>query len=313
MKVRKIFVCAIFALIYTAGVFAQSGKLTIAEALDKASRQFSGNLKDGTIVAILGISSGTDALDEYMLDEFTADIVSLRKLKVVTRANLDVIKKEMNFQLSGEVSDETMQRLGAKTGAETVIAGTFKNYGTGYRLNIQAFNVTTAAIQDIYRSDIQEDDILSVLLKKKSVRAVKKEVEEKKQYKSLIELGFMQTNAFALELRYCGVFPFGLLLKGGLAGISNGNGSILGVDIGAGYAFVNNNWCILGISAGVEGLSGAIYYSDGYEEVYNDLGFGTDLFIKFILGKHFGIYSDLGLLFGCESPLSFKVGFIYQF
>ena len=177
MKIKKFFSGAVFTLICAAGVFAQKSKPTINEALEKASRQFSGNLKNGTIVAILGVSSGSDALDEYMLDELTADMVSLRKVQVVTRSNLDVIKREMNFQLSGEVSDETMQRLGAKSGAETVISGTFKDYGAGYRLNIQAFNVTTAAIQDIYRSEIEEDDMLNLLLKKKSARAVKKAQE----------------------------------------------------------------------------------------------------------------------------------------
>ena len=104
-----------------------------------------------------------------MLGELTTDIVQLRKLQVVTRANLDVIKKEMNFQLSGEVSDETMQQLGAKTGAQTVISGTFKPLGTLYVLDIQAFDVTTATIQDTYRSNVVSDETLELLTKKKIV------------------------------------------------------------------------------------------------------------------------------------------------
>mgnify|MGYP002515727976 CR=1 FL=1 len=169
MKMRKIIFALMFSLIGVAGSFSQSKGITVDNALKQAAEKFSSSLKSKTTVAILGISSSYSELSEYMLGELTTDIVQLRKLQVVTRANLDVIKKEMNFQLSGEVSDETMQQLGAKIGAETVISGTFKPLGTFYVLDIQAFNVTTAAIQDIYRVNVVSDETLELLIKKKVV------------------------------------------------------------------------------------------------------------------------------------------------
>lgn len=158
-----------FSLISVAVSFSQSKGVTIDNALTQAAEKFSSSLKNRTTVAILGISSSYNELSEYMLGELTTDIVQLRKLQVVTRANLDVIKKEMNFQLSGEVSDETMQQLGAKTGAQTVISGSFKPLGTLYVLDIQAFDVTTATIQDTYRSNVVSDETLELLTKKKIV------------------------------------------------------------------------------------------------------------------------------------------------
>ena len=158
-----------FSLISVAVSFSQSKGVTIDNALTQAAEKFSSSLKNRTTVAILGISSSYNELSEYMLGELTTDIVQLRKLQVVTRANLDVIKKEMNFQLSGEVSDETMQQLGAKTGAQTVISGTFKPLGTLYVLDIQAFDVTTATIQDTYRVNVVSDETLELLTKKKIV------------------------------------------------------------------------------------------------------------------------------------------------
>lgn len=169
MKMRKIIFALMFSLIGVAGSFSQSKGITVDNALKQAAEKFSSSLKSKTTVAILGISSSYSELSEYMLGELTKDVVQLRKLQVVTRANLDVIKKEMNFQLSGEVSDETMQQLGAKTGAETVISGTFKPLGTFYVLDIQAFNVATAAIQDIYRMNVVSDETLELLTKKKVV------------------------------------------------------------------------------------------------------------------------------------------------
>lgn len=169
MKMRKIIFTFMFSLISVAVSFSQSKGVTIDNALKQAAEKFSSSLKNKTTVAILGISSSYNELSEYMLGELTTDIVQLRKLQVVTRANLDVIKKEMNFQLSGEVSDETMQQLGAKTGAQTVISGTFKPLGTLYVLDIQAFDVTTATIQDTYRSNVVSDETLELLTKKKIV------------------------------------------------------------------------------------------------------------------------------------------------
>lgn len=169
MKMRKIIFTLMFSLIGIAVSFSQSKGVTIDNALTQAAEKFSSSLKNKTTVAILGISSSYNELSEYMLGELTTDIVQLRKLQVVTRTNLDVIKKEMNFQLSGEVSDETMQQLGAKTGAQTVISGTFKPLGTLYVLDIQAFDVTTATIQDTYRVNVVSDETLELLTKKKIV------------------------------------------------------------------------------------------------------------------------------------------------
>lgn len=169
MKMKKIIFTLMFSLIGVAVSFSQAKGVTIDNALTQAAEKFSSSLKNKTTVAILGISSSYNELSEYMLGELTTDIVQLRKLQVVTRANLDVIKKEMNFQLSGEVSDETMQQLGAKTGAQTVISGSLKPLGTLYVLDIQAFDVTTATIQDTYRSNVVSDETLELLTKKKIV------------------------------------------------------------------------------------------------------------------------------------------------
>lgn len=171
MKRKNWLFCVIFSLFAIVSSFSQSNTVSINDALKEAALQFSTSLRNGTTVAILGISSQSEDLSEYMLDELTTNVVQVRKLQVVTRANLDIIKKEMDFQLTGEVSDETMQQLGAKTGAQTVISGTFKQLGTTYRLNIQAFNVTTAAIQDVYRTRVSDDETLALLMKKKVVNA----------------------------------------------------------------------------------------------------------------------------------------------
>jgi len=125
-------------------------------ALKETAEQFSASLKEKSVVAIIGIYSESPVLSDFMLDELTLRFVQLKKLTIADRANLEAIKKEMSFQLSGEVGDESIQQLGAKLGAETVIQGTLKQIGSSstYTLTVRALNVTTAAVADIYRTNV---------------------------------------------------------------------------------------------------------------------------------------------------------------
>ena len=113
-------------------------------ALKEAAEQFSASLKPKTIVAIMGIYSESDALSDIMLDELALQFVKTKKISVADRTNLATIKKEMNFQLSGEVSNNSVQQLGAKVGAETVVQGTLRQLkGNSYMIVIRALNVKT--------------------------------------------------------------------------------------------------------------------------------------------------------------------------
>ena len=159
----------IAALFMSAATFAQ---VDLETALQNAAEQFSENIESGSVVAILRISSLSADMSKYLLDTFTLDMVHLRKQTVVARNNLDMIAKELNFQLSGEVSEETMQQIGAKTGAQTIIFGEFKPFGTQYSLTLQAFDVTTAAILDMYsEKNISNSETIALLTGKKVVEA----------------------------------------------------------------------------------------------------------------------------------------------
>ncbi len=143
-----------------AAVFA----VEIETALAQTTEQFSKTLKAGSTIAIVGISSDTEEMSDFMLDELTVNFVKQRKLKVADRANLAAIKKEMNFQLSGEVGDDSIQQIGAMAGAQTVIRGNMKPLGDTYLLVIHALNVTSAAVEDIYRTRVEPNETTALLM-----------------------------------------------------------------------------------------------------------------------------------------------------
>ena len=272
MKMKKIIFTLMFSLIGIAVSFSQAKGVTIDNALTQAAEKFSSSLKNKTTVAILGISSSYNELSEYMLGELTTDIVQLRKLQVVTRANLDVIKKEMNFQLSGEVSDETMQQLGAKTGAQTVISGTFKPLGTLYVLDIQAFDVTTATIQDTYRVNVASDETLELLTKKKVVNAAGKIQSNDYTAGERLGIGF-QNILLGLGSYRNGHWGDGILMTAAdgivilCSAYTAGDASILGSIIGASiaYGFVRPFFYHKNNSVNLSMNIGAIPTAHGFE------------------------------------------------
>lgn len=152
-------------------------------ALKEAAEQFSASLKPKTIVAIMGIYSESDALSDIMLDELALQFVKTKKISVADRTNLATIKKEMNFQLSGEVSNNSVQQLGAKVGAETVVQGTLRQLkGNSYMIVIRALNVKTAEVVDMYRANIE--------LNKAELKMMEGTVVQKKPKASALAIGF---------------------------------------------------------------------------------------------------------------------------
>ena len=213
---RLLFVCTfIFA---AAATFA----VDIGTALDQAAEQFSSTLRTGTTVAIVGITSGTEEMSEYMLNELTLRFVQQRRLTVANRANLDAIKQEMNFQLSGEVSDASMQEIGAMAGAETVIHGSLQQLGSAYVLSLQALNVTTATVEDMYReTTIEPSETTNLLLEGKENKIILSESSKLNDGTKKITVGLrgvlsMNAGTSASE-ELPGIYQNKLLVGGGAA------------------------------------------------------------------------------------------------
>ena len=108
MKVKKIAALAA-AILCPSLLFS----VDIETALQKTAEEFSSSMKKNTTIAIVGIASESQDLSDFMLDDLTLRFVQTKKVTVANRANLDAIKTEMNFQLSGEVSTDSIQQLGA--------------------------------------------------------------------------------------------------------------------------------------------------------------------------------------------------------
>ncbi|MDR2093900.1 MAG: penicillin-binding protein activator LpoB [Treponema sp.] len=93
------------------------------ESIRRAGSYLEGQMRTNSIAAIPTISSDNEKLSDYIIEQLTETIVNNKKLTIVDRKRLGLIKEELDFQYSVEVSDETMQAIGQKLGAQKKLYG----------------------------------------------------------------------------------------------------------------------------------------------------------------------------------------------
>jgi TolB-like protein len=159
---KKAIVCVFLACLLPAAAFAQNA-LTLDAELSNSTTYFSNILPANTKVVVLNCTSKWPDLSDYIIEELIGYIVNERKLTVVDRQNIENIRREMDFQLSGDVSDETAQSIGKMLGAQTIISGSITAIGNAYRLRIRAIAVETAQILGMQNVDVAQDSRTAAL------------------------------------------------------------------------------------------------------------------------------------------------------
>ena len=142
-----------------------SGSITLDQAIAEAAVRIDERIPAGTRIALLNFSSPSDRFSLYVLDELSANLLDTRLLTVVDRREIDLIRTEIDFQYSGEVADDSMQALGRRLGAQSIVSGSLTEIGRNiYRVTIRVLNVESAAVEVQHRANIVGDTLVQALL-----------------------------------------------------------------------------------------------------------------------------------------------------
>jgi TolB-like protein len=168
MKTRRItgFIAALALSFAGCALFykpMENGK-TLDQALLEASTEIDGTIAKGWKIAPVNFNSPTDRFSAYVLDELTVNLVRSKNLDVIDRSEIDLRRRELNLQVSGEVDDNSIQGLGRTLGAQVIISGSLMEIGGEYRVVIRVLNVATGKVEVIYRSDIISNNRVRALL-----------------------------------------------------------------------------------------------------------------------------------------------------
>jgi len=151
---------AMFAvMVMASAAFAQVDELNTA--IRDASNYLNGKIPRGSKIVILNVQSVSPELSDYIIDELIANAVNDRAFTVVNRKQLDAIRDEQKFQMSGAVDDRDALAIGKFFGAQTIVSGAVSRLGDGYRIAVSALDVQTAQVQGQYNRPIASSKIIN--------------------------------------------------------------------------------------------------------------------------------------------------------
>jgi hypothetical protein len=133
-------------------------------AIRLAAAQMETKIPSKTMVALVSVASPSTAFSTQVLTRLESEIVSRGNLVVVDRANLDKVRAEQGFQLSGEVDDESAKSIGKLLGAGAIVTGTLADLGDVYSLTLKAINIETATVAVSYLADLAKTKRIETLL-----------------------------------------------------------------------------------------------------------------------------------------------------
>jgi hypothetical protein len=124
------------------GVSADS--LLLDAAVKDAAGWLAARIPKGAKTAIVDFDAETAALSDYVVGELWNRFEDAGKFVMVDRRNLEHIRTEMNYQMSGEVSDDSARSIGRQYGVEILIYGKMNRMGAEYRMTVYATDVEKA-------------------------------------------------------------------------------------------------------------------------------------------------------------------------
>jgi hypothetical protein len=159
---RRIFIPVLLAL--SAAAFAQQ-TLTLQEALEGSAEYLTGRMPGGSAVAVFNFSAPTKEISDYAVTYLTTYLVNTGMFTVLDRRDLELLQREHQYQMSGEVDDAAMQSIGKKIGAEILVLGSLSPLGTNYSVEIKVTQVQTAQIIGSQTTTVRPDNQLRALLR----------------------------------------------------------------------------------------------------------------------------------------------------
>ena len=117
----------------------------IEGAIERAAEELAENFTARSRLAIVYITAQDRSTTEFISGELE-HLLRRQGHVIIDRSELDRIRREHNFQMSGEVDDSTAVSIGKFAGANIIVTGRVDGEGNLRRLRLRALDTTSAQV-----------------------------------------------------------------------------------------------------------------------------------------------------------------------
>jgi len=146
-KIKKAIESDITSRDQMARLDAERGGLS-DKAIKNAVDMLQTKLPTGSVIMILKQNNNERNTLNDVLDQITRNVVQGQKIKVVDRSNQAIINAEQQFQISGNVDDNSAVSIGKQLGARYAVLCWISGTMSTRKLNIRILDIETSVIID---------------------------------------------------------------------------------------------------------------------------------------------------------------------
>jgi hypothetical protein len=118
------------------------------KAVKNAIDTLNSKLPDGANIMIMKTYSTERNMLDYVVNQMTKTVVQAGRIRVVDRSNQALINAEQQYQLSGNVDDDSAVSIGHQLGVQYIVICWISGEKSLRRLNQKVLNIETAQITD---------------------------------------------------------------------------------------------------------------------------------------------------------------------
>jgi hypothetical protein len=130
------------------GENSKNTSVRVEDALERAAKQIMTAIQPNSRIAIVYVTSNDANTVEFISRELEYIMVN-EGFTIIDRTQLDELRLEQNFQMSGEVDDETAVSIGKIVGANIIITGDITGSDSTRRLRLRVLNTQTAQVMAV--------------------------------------------------------------------------------------------------------------------------------------------------------------------
>ena len=120
----------------------------VGKAVTGVIESLNSTLPSGSNIIIMKTNSSNRNMLDNAVDQITRNVVGAGRFKVVDRQNTALVNAEAAYQLSGNVSDNSIVQIGHQLGAQYIILCWISGEMSARRLNVRILSVETSHIFD---------------------------------------------------------------------------------------------------------------------------------------------------------------------